>query len=215
MEEFIHKIREPVSGLTHLFGAILSVIGLVLLIHNASDESQFIAFGIFGISMVLLYMASSLYHMLPVSSDLLSQLRRMDHFMIYMLIAGTFTPFIMLVLTGTLKWVMLISIWGLAATGIIMKTFWLNMPRWGSTLYYLGMGWFGVVMFPSLYNHFSHWGLLWIVLGGMAYSIGAVIYATEKPDPWPKVFGFHEIWHLFVMAGSFCHFWAIYHFLAQ
>lgn len=215
MDAFVQKLREPVSGLTHLLGAILSFVGLILLLHDANGESQLIAFAVFGISMVLLYLSSSLYHLLPVSPDILRQLRRMDHFMIYMLIAGSFTPFIMLVLTGTLKWLMLSGVWGLAAIGIFLKTFWLNMPRWVSTIYYLGMGWFGVVMFPALYSNFSHWGLLWIVIGGLAYSIGAVIYASGKPNPWPGVFGSHEIWHLFVMAGSFCHFWAVYHFLAQ
>lgn len=214
MQSFLHKLREPVSGLTHLFGAFMAMTGLVLLIHNAHKTVQVFAFSVFGISMVLLYLASSLYHLLPASSGLLRKLRRFDHFMIYLLIAGSFTPFILLVLTGIMKWVMLTGIWVLAGIGILMKTFWLNMPRWGSTIYYLAMGWFGLVMFPSLYEHFNHWGLFWIIVGGLAYSIGAIIYATKKPDPWPNVFGFHEIWHLFVMAGSFCHFWAVYRFLA-
>jgi len=209
----IKKLREPVSGLTHLFGALLSVLGLILLVYQAQTTTQTLAFIIYGISLILLYSASSLYHLLPVSQNALLNLRRFDHMMIYVLIAGTYTPFTLLALHGIMKWGMFSIVWALAFTGIIFKIVWFNAPRWLSTIFYLGMGWLAIVMFPDLLHNFSIDGMYWIGLGGLAYTVGAVIYAIKKPDPIPKVFGFHEIWHIFVLVGSFCHFWSVYEYL--
>ena len=209
----IKKLREPVSGLTHLFGALLSVLGLILLVYQAQTTTQTLAFIIYGISLILLYSASSLYHLLPVSQNALLNLRRFDHMMIYVLIAGTYTPFTLLALHGIMKWGMFSIVWALAFTGIIFKIVWFNAPRWLSTIFYLGMGWLAIIMFPDLLHNFSIDGMYWIGLGGLAYTVGAVIYAIKKPDPIPKVFGFHEIWHIFVLVGSFCHFWSVYEYL--
>ncbi|HKJ32263.1 MAG TPA: hemolysin III family protein [Balneolales bacterium] len=209
----IKKLREPVSGLTHLFGALLSVLGLILLVYQAQTTTQTLAFIIYGISLILLYSASSLYHLLPVSQNALRNLRRFDHMMIYVLIAGTYTPFTLLALHGIMKWGMFSIVWALAFTGIIFKIVWFNAPRWLSTIFYLGMGWLAIIMFPDLLHNFSIDGMYWIGLGGLAYTVGAVIYAIKKPDPIPKVFGFHEIWHIFVLVGSFCHFWSVYEYL--
>lgn len=211
--KLIKKFREPVSGLTHLGGAILSVIGLVLLVYQARNLTQTIALSVYGISLILLYTASSMYHLLPVSKKMTDKLQRLDHMMIYILIAGTYTPFTLLALHGSMKWGMFSTIWALAFTGIIFKIVWFNAPRWLSTLFYVGMGWLAIIMLPNLIHNFNIDGILWIGLGGLFYMIGAVIYVFKKPDPLPKVFGFHEIWHLFVLAGSFCHFWSVYEYL--
>lgn len=212
----IKKLREPVSGLTHLFGVLLSIIGLILLVIqsvHSGNATQIIAFSIYGVSLVLLYLASSLYHLLPVSQKAILRLKKFDHMMIYILIAGTFTPFTLIALRGEMKWGLFTTIWVLAFIGIIVKLLWINVPRWLSTGFYLGMGWLGIVMFPSLIHHFSINGIYWIALGGLFYTVGAVIYAIKKPNPFPKTFGFHEIWHIFVLLGSFCHFWSIYVYL--
>lgn len=207
------RLRDPVSGLTHLLAALLSIFGLVLLIHRGlMKESGIVlsAFTIFGLTLILLYTASSLYHLIPASEKGLKILRKFDHMMIYVLIAGTYTPICMVILDGMFGWTLLIIMWSLAAIGIIMKLSWMNAPTWVSLAMYIGMGWLGILAFPTMAENLPLSGLVWILMGGLAYTVGAVIYGLKKPDPLPEVFGFHEIWHIFVMVGSFCHFWAIY-----
>ena len=209
-------MREPVSGLSHLIGVFLSVIGLILMLHHAitlGNPTAIVAFSIYGLSLILLYLASSLYHLVPGSATEIRILRKFDHMMIYVLIAGTYTPLILLALNDYWKWGSITIIWVLAAIGIIVKLFWFRAPRWLSTLLYLGMGWLSVIIMPVLIRNFSIDGLIWLLLGGLAYTVGAIIYGIKKPDPIPKVFGFHEIWHIFVLIDSFCHFWSIYHYL--
>lgn len=212
----IEKAHEPVSGYTHAAGALLSVVGLIFLLHKAivyGDALHILAFSIFGVSMILLYTSSSLYHLLSVSDRVRLWLRKLDHSMIYVLIAGTYTPVCLLVLDGGWSWGMFIAIWGLTILGIILKLTWFNAPRWISTIFYLSLGWLAIIIFPQLIELTSIGFLSWIGIGGAAYTIGAVIYGFKKPDPIPEVFGFHEIWHLFVMAGTFSHFWAIYDYI--
>ncbi len=211
-----HHMREPVSGLSHLLGAILSIVALILLLYHAitlGNPTAIVAFSIYGLSLILLYMASSLYHLVPGPPSEIRTLRKFDHTMIYVLIAGTYTPLILLVLNGYWKWSSITCIWILAAIGIIIKLVWFRAPRWLSTMLYLGMGWLSVIIMPVLIRNFATAGLLWLLAGGLAYTVGAIIYGAKKPDPIPKVFGFHEIWHIFVLVGSFCHFWSIYHYL--
>ncbi len=211
-----HHMREPISGLSHLLGVVLSAIGLILLLQHAitlGNPTAIVAFTIYGLSLILLYLASSLYHLVTGPVQKIRLLRKFDHTMIYVLIAGTYTPLILLALNGYWKWSSITIIWILAAAGIIIKLVWFQAPRWISTLLYLGMGWLSVIIMPVLIKNFSTTGLIWLLLGGFAYTIGAIIYGIKKPDPLPEVFGFHEIWHIFVLAGSFCHFWSIYHYL--
>lgn len=216
MKKLLQQIREPINTLTHGTGAILAVIGLAVLIYEAIQSgsiSHLIAFSIFGLSMILLYTASSLYHALPVKKKTLELLQKLDHSMIYVLIAGTYTPICLLVLEGGWKWGLFATIWSLAIIGIVKKFLWMNAPRWLSTLFYLGMGWLAVITFPTLMEKLPMAFLIWIGVGGLAYTLGAVIYGIKKPNPIPNWFGHHEIWHLFVMAGTFSHFWAIYYYL--
>lgn len=213
----LSKMREPVNSLTHLIGALLALVGMILLLYHAFTSGRIlhiIAFAIFGLSMVLLYTSSSLYHMLNVSDRAIRMLRKLDHSMIYVLIAGTYTPICLIVLDGGWRWGLFTSIWGLTAVGILLKLVWFNAPRWLSTVFYLFMGWLSVIIFPMLFEILPLGFMIWIAIGGLAYTLGAIIYGLKKPDPIPNVFGHHEIWHLFVMAGTFAHFWAIYDYLA-
>lgn len=210
-------IREPVNGITHGIGAILALVGLILLVYEAASHnslSHIVAFSIFGASMVLLYTSSSLYHSLPVKEKTLLWLQKLDHSMIYVLIAGSYTPVCLIALEGSWKWIIFITVWSLALLGIIKKMVNMKTPRWISTLLYLGMGWMAVIMFPTLAEKLPMAFLGWIIAGGLAYSFGAIIYGMEKPNPIPEWFGHHEIWHLFVLAGTFSHFWAFYSYLS-
>ncbi|HET6527530.1 MAG TPA: hemolysin III family protein [Balneolaceae bacterium] len=215
MNKLKHYFREPINSITHGIGAILSLVGLVLLLYKAvyhGSMNHLVAFSMFGLSMVLLYTSSSLYHALHVKQRTLLLLQKLDHSMIYVLIAGTYTPICLIVLEGSWKWGFFITVWSLAIIGIIKKMFWLNSPRWLSTAFYLGLSWMALIIFPTLIEKLPLAFMVWILLGGVAYTLGAVIYALRKPNLFPD-FGSHEIWHLFVLAGTFCHFWAIYQFL--
>lgn len=201
--------REPVNGLTHAAGALLSVAALPTLIvpaATAGKNTHVVAFSVYGTSLVLLYAASALYHLLRVSERTVAVLRRIDHVMIYVLIAGTYTPVCMIVLPDAWGRMMLVGIWILAAIGFVFTILWIHAPRWLSTTLYVAMGWSVVAAAAPLVQALSPEGVFWLAAGGAFYTAGAVMYALKKPDPVPGWFGFHEIWHLFVLAGSFCHF---------
>lgn len=204
------KLREPVSGLTHLIGAFLSIAALILLVYNAASYGKtwhVVSFAIFGGSLILLYTASALYHLLPLSERGRLILRRIDHMMIFVLIAGTYTPVCLIPLRGGWGWSLLVGVWLMAIGGIVMKAVWMKAPRWFSTFLYVIMGWLAVIAFWPLIHSVPMGGIGWLVLGGAFYTIGAVFYGTKWPNIIPGWFGFHEIFHLFVMAGSFSHFW--------
>ncbi|GAB6181645.1 hemolysin III family protein [Desulfotomaculum defluvii] len=205
------KLRDPFSGLSHLTGAFLSVIALILLVYNAVQHGKplhIIAFSIFGASLILLYTASALYHLLPLSPKGVLLLRRIDHMMIFVLIAGTYTPVCLIPLRGGWGYSLLVGVWALAIIGIIIKILWMDAPRWFSTLIYVIMGWLIVIAFWPLIKTVSTEGIVWMSLGGIFYTVGAVFYGIKwPPNLVPGWFGFHEIFHLFVMAGSFSHFW--------
>lgn len=210
-------LREPVNGLTHLAGGLLAVAGLVVLLVGAAGAGrpdQLVAFGIFGLSLICLYAASALYHLLPLSPAGVARLRRLDHMSIFALIAGTYTPFCLLVLEGGWRWGLLGLIWGLALGGVLLKLVWMDAPRWLSVLIYLGMGWIAVIAGPALFRALPAGGIAWVLAGGLVYSAGALVYGLKRPNPVPGVFGFHEVWHLFVLAGSACHFWAVLEYVA-
>jgi len=212
----LKKLREPVSGLTHLLGFFLAIPGLIILVCSAVKYStvwHIVSFSIFGASLILLYLASALYHLLPVSDPVIKILRRIDHMMIFVLIAGTYTPVCLVPLRGVWGWSLLSSIWSIALIGIIIKICWLNAPRWLSTGIYLFMGWLAVVAFLPLVHSVPVVGIIWLVAGGIFYTVGAVIYGTKWPRLSLKWLGFHEIFHLFVLAGSFAHFWLMLRYL--
>lgn len=210
-------IREPVNGVTHFAGALLAIAGLVwVLLERRGHDVEFGAWplAVFGGSMILLFTISTLYHSLPLSERGIAFLRRLDHMSIYLFIAGTFTPICMFVLRGNLGWALFIITWGVAAGGLVLKVTWMHAPRWLSVLTYVGMGWLGLIALPRLIQVGAPGLLAWLVAGGMLYSIGAGIYALRRPNPLPGVFGFHEIWHCFVLGGAFAHFWMIRAYVA-
>jgi hemolysin III len=197
-------------------GSLASIAGLTLMVVMAAvkaDAWHVVSFAIFGTTLVFMYTASFLYHGLQLSAKTLAIFRRIDHIMIFMVIAGSYTPLCLVPLRGPWGWSLFGIIWGFAAVGIVLKLFWMNLPRWISTLIYLGMGWLCMVAVYPLVQILEPAPLLWLALGGLFYSLGALVYIFKKPDPFPKMFGFHEIWHICVLLGSACHFWLVFGYL--
>jgi hemolysin III len=200
-----------------LAAGLLACVGVAVLLARAAGAGradQMVAFSVFGLSLIALYTASALYHLLPLSSAGVARLRRVDHMMIFVLIAGTYTPFCLLALGGVWRVGLLILIWGLALCGVLLKLLWMGASRWLSVALYLGMGWVAVIAAPALFQAVPTGGMAWVLGGGLVYSAGAIIYGLRRPNPMPGVFGFHEVWHLFVMVGSACHFWAVLWYVA-
>ena len=209
--------REPVSGFSHLLGALVSLVGLVALILKALTfkEYKYLSLTsaiIFGLSLIFLYTASSVYHLVKSSEGVIKFLRKLDHSMIYVLIAGTYTPICLISLNGYWRWSIFISIWSLALLGILFKMIWFNAPRWLSTAFYLLMGWLVVIAFSPLSKVLPTMGITWLVLGGIFYTIGGIIYALKLPNFSVK-FGFHELFHIFVLFGSLSHFLLVYNYV--
>jgi len=206
------RIREPVNGASHLIGLLLAGAGTILLLRMAQGPGELVAFGVYGATLILLYGASTLYHTLTLPERPRRALRTLDHIAIYFLIAGTYTPVALITLKGPLGWTLLAAVWLIALAGVPFKLFFLDAPVWLSTSTYLAMGYLALVAVVPIAHAVSFRGLAWLVAGGIAYTIGAVIYARQRPDPFPGRFGHHEIWHLLVLAGSGCHFaFMLYH----
>lgn len=207
------RLKDPASALTHMAGAAASMVGLGALLQRAAEGGTLwhrASFAVFGISLILLYGASSLYHAVRVGPKAALMLRKVDHMMIFVLIAGTYTPFTLVPLRGAWGWSLFGAIWGCAMIGMGIKLFWMGAPRWLSTAFYILMGWLIIIAIYPLSQAVSPGVLFWLVSGGVLYTVGAVLYAVKWPNPWPGAFGFHEIWHLFVMAGSAAHFAAVW-----
>lgn len=216
------KVRDLVSGLTHCIGAGLSLIGLVVLIVFASiwgDAYDIVSFTIFGTSLFLLYLFSTLYHWLNISEKGIRVFKKFDHMMIYVLIAATYTPVCLGPLRGPWGWSIFGVIWGIAVLGIILTAVWIKAPRWLTTSIYIAMGWVVLIAIYPLVQAFKAAGLLyslwWLVAGGLFYTIGGLIYGLKWPKIQTKHWGFHEIFHIFVMLGSACHFWFILIYVLQ
>ncbi len=210
------KIKDPISALTHFIGAVLSVFGTMILVKYVEPIGTYkdvISVIVYGISLILLYTASTVYHWSPAQGKVNRILRKLDHMMIYVLIAGTYTPICMISLSGKWRWGLLISIWVLAVGGIILKALWMDVPRWISTTIYILMGWLVVLAFFPLKEVVSIEGVGWLIGGGIFYTVGAIIYGLKWPKFKWRGFGFHELFHLFVMAGSACHFWMIFKYV--
>ncbi len=211
------RLREPVNGITHLAGAVLAAVALVVLVWMAvidDNTEQVVAFSIFGASMVGLYLSSALYHILPLPKTGVPIWRRIDHMMIYVLIAGTYTPICLVALRGVWGWGLLTLIWGLALAGVLFKLFWMHAPSWLSITLYIAIGWVAIVAMPEVYSALPSAAVVWILAGGLVYTTGALVLGFERPNPFPGVFGFHELWHLFVLGGSACFFWVMLRYIA-
>ncbi len=198
--------REPFNTWSHLVGLVLAVTGTWFLLQVAQSTTQRVAFGIYGATLVLLYAASAVYHGLPLGELGLRRLRTLDHIAIYFLIAGTYTPVAMVTMRDAGGLALLAAAWTFAAVGIPFKLLWLDAPVWVSNATYLAMGYLALVAVVPIERAVGAAGLAWLVAGGMAYTVGAVIFARRRPDPLPERFGYHGLWHLLVLAGSACHF---------
>lgn len=204
------KLREPVNSLTHWVGAILAVIGLIaLLVVGWSTPAKLISLVVYGVSLVFLFSASATYHMVQVKDKALEIFRKIDHSAIYVLIAGTYTPFCVNALTGFWKWGMLTVIWSLAVIGIVVKIFYIRAPRWLNAGIYIVMGWLVLAVIGQIVANLSPWVLTWLIVGGVTYTLGAVVYMTKMFNFKPGVFGFHEVWHIFVLLAALFHFIAV------
>nr|WP_296463907.1 hemolysin III family protein [uncultured Acetatifactor sp.] len=212
-------IREPGSAITHFIGMMLAVFAAVPLLVKAGVSSggdHFIAMAIFMASMILLYGASATYHSVNLTGRYLRVFRKLDHMMIFVLIAGSYTPVCLIVLGGKTGYTLLALVWGIALAGMLVKAFWITCPKWFSSAIYIAMGWVCVLVFGRLFDTLSTAAFLWLLAGGIVYTVGGVIYALKLPlfNSRHREFGSHEVFHLFVMAGSLCHFIFMYCYVA-
>ena len=212
-------IREPGSAITHFIAMMMAVFATVPLLVKAGIQSgweNFLAMAIFMGSMILLYGASATYHSVDLTGRSLRVFRKLDHMMIFVLIAGSYTPVCLIVLGGKLGYTLLTLVWGIAAVGMLVKACWITCPKWFSSVIYIAMGWVCVLVFGPLLKTLSAPAFLWLLSGGIIYTVGGVIYALKLPifNAKHKFFGSHEVFHLFVMGGSICHFIFMYLYVA-
>ena len=213
------KVKDPGSALTHFIGMLLALFAATPLLIKAArspGQTHVLALTIFIISMILLYAASTIYHTLDISPKVNQLLRTADHMMIFILIAGTYTPVCMLVLGDHTGWTLLALVWGIAAVGILINALWITCPEWFSSLIYIAMGWVCVLAFGKITTALPRSAFGWLLAGGIIYTRGGIIYALKLPifNSKHKNFGSHEIFHLFVMGGSICHFIFMYLYVA-
>ena len=192
-------------GFSHLGAAFAATAGAVWLMLLADSPTGYVGGAIFGTSLILLYWTSAGYHRIPWTPALKRVAKRLDHAMIFVLIAGTYTPFCLEVSLG---WgiPLLAVVWSVAAVGTLIKVFWLDAPRWLGVTLYVAFGWIGVVAASELFSEFAAASLVLLALGGALYTLGGLVYALKRPNPWPRVFGYHEVFHLLVIAGSAAHY---------
>ena len=207
----LKKLREPVNSLTHWAGAILALIGLIaLLIVGWGRPAKIISLIIYGLSLIFLFSASAIYHMVQVKDRVLQIFRKIDHSAIFVLIAGTYTPFCVNAFSGFWKWGLLSIIWSLALIGIVVKVFYIGAPRWLNTSIYLIMGWLCLAAIGQMLVVLPVWVISWLIAGGVIYTLGAIVYVTKIFNFFPGKFGFHEIWHIFVMLAAAAQFIAVF-----
>lgn len=214
-------IKDPGSAITHFIAMVSSVLAAApLLLKSYRDTGRFsldsLSLMIFIVSMILLYAASTIYHTLDISPHINKLLRKIDHMMIFILIAGTYTPVCMVVLGDRTGWMLLALVWSIALVGIIIKACWITCPKWFSSILYIAMGWVCVLAFTKIVRSLPAAAFGWLLAGGIIYTAGGIIYALKLPlfNSRHKNFGSHEIFHLFVMGGSLCHYIMMYQFVA-
>lgn len=219
MTKKILKAKDPGSAVTHFIGVLMALFSAIPLLMRASKAPDFvhlISLSIFVLSLILLYTASTVYHTFNLSDKINRRLKKFDHMMIFILIAGTYTPVCLIALNGRIGYSLLILIWSMAILGIGLKAFWVYCPKWVSSVIYIAMGWTCVLAFAPLLNALPAAAFHWLLAGGIIYTIGGVIYALKLPifNKKHRYFGSHEIFHLFCLGGSACHFIFMYQFVA-
>jgi hemolysin III len=210
----MNRFREPVNGFTHLLGAALAGLGLIwLIVMTYPDLNRVLVSLIYGLSTILTFAASTTMHLYTGNQRTLRWLIRFDHAMIYIMIAGTYTPVAYLFLDTLWFWGLMLSIWGMALGGVVWKLFFWHKDGIWSLFYYVAMGWVSLLLLPRLLPHIDLVGFLLFLCGGLLYTVGAVIYGLKRPN-FSEWWGHHEIWHLFVLAGSALHFFGVLHYIA-
>ena len=218
MNRHSRHLKDPGSAITHFIGMLMAMFAAVPLLIKAArepDHIYLISLSIYALSLILLYAASTTYHTFDFSEKTNTILKKIDHMMIFVLIAGSYTPICLITLKGRTGTILLALVWSIAIVGIILKAFWVFCPKWVSSVLYIGMGWTCVLAFTQILNALSPAAFGWLLAGGIIYTIGGVIYALKLPifNNRHKNFGSHEIFHLFVMGGSMCHFIVMYAFV--
>ena len=214
------RLKDPGSAITHGIAFLLAVAGAVPLIIKAArsyDVLHIVALSVFILTMILLYAASTIYHSVNSTEKVNRRLRKMDHMMIFIMIAGSYTPVCLLAIPGMTGYILLAVVWIIALLGMGFKYFWVYCPKWISSVLYIALGWACVFAFPQLLNTLSTGCFLWLLAGGLIYTAGGVIYALKLSafENRHINFGCHEIFHLFVMVGSFCHYIVMYVYLLK
>lgn len=212
------KVKDPGSAGTHFIGMLMAIFAAIPLLVKAAHEPgsiYLVSLAIYAASLILLYAASTTYHTFNLSDKMNTILKKIDHMMIFVLIAGSYTPICLLVLGGTTGWMLFFLIWAIALIGIGIKAFWVYCPKWVSSILYIGMGWTCVLVFGKILDALPRAGFGWLLAGGIVYTVGGIIYALKLPifNSRHKYFGSHEIFHIFVMIGSACHFIVMYQFV--
>ena len=207
--------KELTSAFTHLGGAIFGVVGTALLLNTkTSNNITSLAFIIFGVSMILMYSTSTAYHFIDKSKQKAKLImRKLDHIMIFVFVAGTYTPISLITLGGSVGYRLLALVWSITLAGVFIKLFWITAPSWVSSLLYILMGWVAVFVLSPLKDTMAPGGMYWLFAGGILYTIGGVIYALKKPNFNSNYFGFHELFHIFVLVGSLCHYIMMYFYV--
>jgi hemolysin III len=206
----IALVKPKLRGVSHEWAFFVSLGLGAALILLAKTPKATLAVGIYAVSLSALFGTSALYHRVNwTRPDVRLWMRRLDHSMIFFLIAGTYTPFALLVLHGALASAILIVVWIGAIAGAVVEMIWIDHPKWVAALIYMSLGWVAAVAFPELWSSIGVGGAMLVAAGGLLYTAGAVVYATQRPDPNPAVFGYHEVFHLFVIAAAIAQYAAI------
>lgn len=201
------RLREPVNGLTHLGAAVAAAVGLGILVYLArASVPRLVSLLVYGATLVLMFSASAAYHLVSAGPRVTLWLRKLDHSAIYLLIAGTYTPICLRFFDGFWRVGLLGVVWGLAFLGVGVKLFIIRAPRWLTAAVYLAMGWLSLSAIQEILLSLPPGALAWLLAGGLFFTGGAIVYVLKKPDLFPGVFGFHEIWHIFVILGALSHF---------
>jgi hemolysin III len=208
-----HDPRPRLRGKLHAWAFPAAVVLAVALIWSAPAGTPRLAAAIFGVCVAVMLGTSALYHRVLWEPRARRIMRRADHAAIYLLIAGTYTPYGLLVLEGTWRWTVLVVVWSGAALAIVQKLVWVDAPTWIAAALGLALGWVGVIVFPQIYRETGLGGTVLLGIGGLLYSVGAIVYARRRPDPVPHVFGYHEVFHALVIGAAICQYAAIAFFV--
>lgn len=204
------RMQNPIRGFLHGGAALASLVGLIILVANApSEPTAFLGVSVFGAALVLMYTTSSLYHSIPWDNVWKARMQRLDHSMIYLVVAGTFTPIALASLSGASLAIALLSVWGLALVGISLKTFLPRTATWLSITIQLSMGWSALIWMPAIYNRLGGAAIVLIAIGGLCYTAGVIVFVSKRPKLFPRSFSYHELFHVLVIAASTFHFLAI------